>query len=194
MKFSCFAVGTVVLSSALIAQAGSHRTSGIYQTSADYQNGHLEFAGSCGSKVHKLELHDVLNKPYIDLTHETQKQRLSKASLYGFRACDGHDYRFGLNLEYRVLEAKEAYIYVREVRTGGRGLHMISTYYFSAGPDGQLLPLTENNLKQAFSQNQFFSANLDRSLVTHQKLEQYDHEHEMFKVNSLLEASHAQAH
>ena len=192
MKFLCFAVGTVVLSSALIAQAGSHRTSGIYRTSADYQNGHLEFEGSCGSHFHKLELHDVLHKPYIDLTHGTQKQRISKANLFGFRACDGYDYRFASNLEYRVLEAKEAYIYLREIRTGGKGLHTISTYYFSAGPDGQLLPLTVNNLRLAYPQNQPFGDSLDMSSAAHQKLERYDRVHEMFELNYLLKASHAQ--
>lgn len=194
MKFFCFAFGTVVLSSALMAQAGSHRTSGIYQTSADYQNGGLEFEGSCGSKVHKLELHDVLNKPYIDLTHGTQKQRLSKRNLFGFRACDGHDYRFASNLEYRILEAKEAYINVREIRTGGKGSHTISTYYFSAGPDGQLLPLTVNNLRLAYPQNQVFGENLDMSSAAHRELEQYDRVQGMFEVNYLLKASHAEEH
>ena len=81
---------------------------------------------------------------------------------------------------------------MRETRGSWKGLQIISTYCFRAGPDGQLLPLTENNLKRAFSHNQSFSANLDLSLVTHQKLEQYDEVHEMFEVNYLLKASHGQ--
>jgi len=43
-------------------------TSGVYLTAADYQDGRLAFEGDCGSKTHKLALHDVLNKSYIDVT------------------------------------------------------------------------------------------------------------------------------
>ena len=62
---------------------------------------------------------------------------------------------------------------------------------FSAGPDGQLLPLTVANLKQAFSQNHKFRDSLDPSQATRQKLERFDKDHEIFEVNYLLKASHA---
>src|SRR6516165_7034116 len=87
------------------AQAGS-KTSGVYQTAADYQAKELSFQGACGSGAHKLELHDVLNKPYIDVTHDHEKRRYSKSDVFGFRACDGRDYRFGENLEYQILRSE----------------------------------------------------------------------------------------
>ncbi len=87
-------------------QAKERARSGVYQTASDYKDGRLAFEGECGSKAHKLELHDVLNKPYIDVTHDTEKRRFQKSDLFGFRACDGRDYRFGANREYRILEAK----------------------------------------------------------------------------------------
>ena len=45
------------------AYSKSRQTSGIYETSSDYQNGQLNFAGSCGSKVHRIELHNELHRP-----------------------------------------------------------------------------------------------------------------------------------
>ena len=100
----------------------------------------------------------------------------------------------GLTESNWILEAKEAYIYVRETRGSWKGLQIISTYCFSAEPDGQLLLLTENNLKEAYPQNQTFRDSLDLSSAAQQKLEQYDKVHEMFEVNYLLKASHAQEH
>src|SRR5262249_31159752 len=76
-----------------VATAQTSRTSGVYLTAADYENSELRFEGDCGSKAHKLELHDVLNKPYIDVRHESQKRRYSKDELFGFRDCEGRDYR-----------------------------------------------------------------------------------------------------
>jgi hypothetical protein len=66
---ACMFVGDTV------ATGQNSRTSGVYLTAADYENTELRFEGDCGSKAHKLELHDVLNKPYIDVTHESQKRR-----------------------------------------------------------------------------------------------------------------------
>ena len=45
-----------------VATAQTSRTSGIYLTAEDYENGKLGFEGDCGSKAHKLEIHDFSNK------------------------------------------------------------------------------------------------------------------------------------
>src|SRR6516225_875546 len=103
--FSAF----VLLNLGASGQAASSKTSGVYLTAADYTASQVSYQGACGSGAHKLELHDVLNKPYIDVTHDHEKRRYPKSGLFGFRACDGSDYRFGKNLEYHILEAKALY-------------------------------------------------------------------------------------
>jgi hypothetical protein len=169
------------------AQAAPPKTSGVYLTADDYKNGRLSFEGDCGSKAHRLELHNILNKPYIDVTHESEKRRYAKSDLFGFRACDGRDYRFASNLEYQILEAKELYIYAREVSVGyGKGIQNVPKYYFSAGPEGQILALTIENLKQAFPDNHRFHDSLDATFGAGQTLAEYDEFHKMFKVNRLL--------
>ncbi len=184
------AVGLLLLSGTAVAQVATPKTSGVYVTADDYKNGRLSFEGDCGSKAHKLELHDVLHKSYIHVTHETEKRRFAKSDLFGFRACDGHDYRFASNLEHQILEARELYIYAREVPVShGRGVHTVRGYFFSAGAKGPVLALTLENLKKAFPDNQRFHDALDAAFGARQKLSEYDESRKMFKVNQLLIAS-----
>jgi len=176
----------------VLSQTAIPQMSGVYMTAADYKDGRISFEGDCKSKSHRLELHDVLDKPYIDVTHETKKQRYSKSSLYGFRACDGHDYRFNSNLEYQILESRDLYIYMREMqKVSGKGMPQTTRqYFFSLGPDSQIFPLTLENLKQSFPDNHRFHDLLDANFGAGQPLEQYDEFHKMFKINRLLIASH----
>jgi hypothetical protein len=183
----------VAFSAGASGQVAPPRMSGIYLTATDYKDGRVAFEGDCGSKTHKLELHDVLHKSYIDVTHGTEKHRYAKSDLFGFRACDGRDYRFASKLEYQILEAKELYIYAREISVSrGKGSHSVRKYYFSAGPDGQILALTLENLKQAFPDNHRFHDSLDVTFGAGQKLAEFDEFHQMFKVNRLLIASREQ--
>ncbi len=164
------------------------RTSGIYLTAADYNDGRLSMEGDCGSTAHRLELHDELNKPYIDVTHGTERHRYAKSDLFGFRACDGKGYRFVSNQEFRILEAKELYIYEQRV---GNGRSVNEVYYFSKGSNGIVLPLTVANLKQAFPDNHGFHDSLDQTFGARKDPAQYDRFHKMFTVNWLLSGTHA---
>lgn len=189
------ALAVLLFSGVGTAQAGPPKTSGVYLTADDYKNGRLSFGGDCGSGTHKLELHHYFNKPYIDVTHGTEKHRYAKSDLFGYRACDGRDYRFASKLEFQILEPKELYIYVLETRVPvGRAFRTVPAYYFSLGADGQLLPLKLENLKQAFPDNRRFHDSLDATFGAGQPPPEYDEFHKMFKVNRLLIASLEREH
>lgn len=184
------ALATLAFSVAGSGRAATPKTSGVYLTATDYKDGRLAFEGDCRSKDHKLELHDVLNKPYIHVTHSGEKRRYEKRDLFGFRACNGRDYRFVSNLEYQILEAKDLYVYAREVsERHGKVSEMVREYYFSVGADGQVRPLTSKNLKQAFPDNHRFHDSLDATFRGRDEVSEYDEFHKMFKVNRLLIAS-----
>ena len=187
-------VAVAVSSGPPAVAAAPPASSGIYLNAADYAEHRLSSEGDCKSSTHKLELHDVLNKPYIHVTHGTETKRYEKSNLFGFRSCAGLDYRFAGNHEYQILEARQLYIYVVQApaRLGkdtASGLNKVSTYYFSAGANGQIVSLTVSNLKQAFPDNHRFHDGLDQMLGTVGDLAQYDDFHKMFKVNRLLIAS-----
>jgi hypothetical protein len=189
--FWCAAVVVAFgLSASAARQVISAKKSGLYLTGADFQQGRLAYEGDCGSKAHKLELHDVLHKSYIHVTHEGGRKRFEKTDLFGFRSCDARDYRFVLNVEYQILEAKELYIYRREVLVShGRGSHGVKKFFFSVGPDGEVRELTLANLKQAFPENSVFRHSLDEAVGAGQKLSDYEEAHKTFMVNRLLSAS-----
>ncbi len=128
-------------------------------------------------------LHDVLNKSYIDVTHGTERRRYEKSDLFGFSACDGKDYRFVSNQEFRILEPKALYIYEQRL---GNGRRVIEIYRFSNGSNGIVLPLTRENLRYAFPDNDIFQERLDQVFGAKKDLAQYDRFHKMFKVNWLL--------
>lgn len=102
-------------------------------------------------------------------------------------AADARNYRLVGNDRYQIIEAKTLYIYSLDVlvRKGTRE----KTYFFSVGPNGDVLPLTILNLKKALPDNHTFHDLLDMSFKHDSDLTKYDEFHKRFKVNRLLEAS-----
>ena len=102
-------------------------------------------------------------------------------------AADGRNYRFVDNQRYQILEAKELYIYSADVivRKGAAE----KAYFFSVGPNGDILPLTLVNLKKAFPDNHKFHDSLDMAFKHDSDLRKYDDFHKMFKINRLLVGS-----
>lgn len=175
------------------SNAADRSSSGIYVTASNYQNGILTAEGRCDSKGHELELHDVLNKTYIHVTHGSATRRYEKTEIFGFRSCKGLDYRFVDNHEYQILEAKGLYIYLIKVRMpnapGARAMWLKSEYHFSVGSEGPVRLLTLDNLKHAFPDNRRFHDSLEQTFGSGRRLAQYDDLHRMFRVNWLLVAS-----
>ena len=187
-------IAVVLASSGGTAAAKS--AAGIYFTAGDYKNKHLASESACGSPGHHVELHDVLHKPFIEVTHLGETRRYEKSRIYGFRSCSGRDYRFVGNEEYEIIESEEISIYAHEVparnpKDTSRGLPTSRLYLFSVGAGGPVLPLTIQNLKQAFPNNHVFHDAVDMTFHTDDDLTQYDAFHRMFKVNRLLVASSA---
>ena len=184
----------IVMTPAL--NAAGRGSSGIYMTANDYKNGTLAAEGRCDSRGHGLALHDVLHKPYIHVTHGSETKRYEKTDLFGFRSCKRRDFRFVENREFQILEAKALYIYLIKVpmpdAPGARHMWLQSQYHFSIGPDGPVMLLTLDNLRQVFPDNHRFHAGVAETFGSGEKLTQYDHIHQMFKVNWLLIASSEQ--
>src|ERR687885_599424 len=94
-------------------------------------------------------------------------------------AGDARNYRVVGNDRYQVIEAKALYIYTLDVivRKGASE----KAYFFSVGPNGDVLPLTILNLKKAFPDNHTFHDLLDMSFKHDSDLTKYDVFHKMFK-------------
>ena|SRR5688572_28000584 len=102
-------------------------------------------------------------------------------------AADERNYRVVGNERYQIVEAEALHIYSLDVivRKGASE----KAYFFSVGPNGDLVPLTILNLKKAFPDNHTFHDLLDMTFKNDSNLRKYDDFHKMFKVNRLLIAS-----
>lgn len=74
----------IVVAPALNATERGSR--GTYMMASDYRNGILTAEGRCDSKGHELELHNVLHKTYIHVTHGSETRRHEKSDIFGFRS------------------------------------------------------------------------------------------------------------
>ena len=135
-----------------------------------------------------MALHDIRNKPFIEVSRGPEKTRYAKDAVFGVRLCDGHDYRLVSSRLLRILEAKSLYIYaVERPIAQGKGFRVVPSYFFSSGPSGEVLPLTVENLHRVYATNHRFIDSLDR--VGEQELVTYDAFHQQLKVSRLLAES-----
>lgn len=182
---ACVAVVSVSTLPALAA--APMQTSGIYMNAGDYAERRLSLEGDCQSASHKLELHDVWHKPYLEITDDGEKRRYDKSVVYGVRTCSGREYRFVGNGEYQIHEPGPIAVYTFLVPAGRHGRRR--RYFFSVGPSGTVLPLTRDDLKRAFPDNPTFQNALDRTFKSDGQLTRFDILHKTFVVNRLLKAS-----
>jgi hypothetical protein len=184
LKRATFIAVFVALAAPSVARATDVK--GVYLTPEDYTQARLSSESDCGPDEHKVELHDWLHKSFIHVTHNGVVRRYEKDEIFGFRTCNGRDYRFVGNLEYEILEAQRLVLYSFEINARRR---TVRRYFFSDGAGGMVTPLTRINLKRAFPDNHRFHDALDQTFRRDADLKQYDEFHGMFKVNRLLTAS-----
>ncbi len=171
---------------AISLNAYAKSESGIYMNVADFKNSKLTYDISCtnGDKIH---VHDFFwNMSTIRVVDDGKKCTLKKSDLYGYRDCNNDVYRFYNNMEYRIAETGNIYIYVQKESTAqNKNNKVIDVYYFSATPDGDILPLTIRNLKKAYKDNDRFLDMLDK-FFGGGDVRAYDDQHKTFKVNYLF--------
>jgi hypothetical protein len=186
-----FSIGAWLLLAAAVGQPATTPrptpvTGGVYLTAQDFASGTLAGAGACPGSF-KVALHDVLNKPFVDVSG-TETKRYAKSAVFGFRKCDGRDYRLVSNHLYRIVGKGEMFVYVTERPVSqGKGFRVVPSYYFSSGPRGDVRPLTVEHLQEAFGTNRRFIDSLGR--FSDQDLAQYDAYRQQFKVARLLSES-----
>ena len=166
-----------------VTTSAQTRTSGIYMSAADYAAQRLSWEGDCQSSSNKLNLHNVLVRPYVDVSNERENKRFLKMEIYGARTCSGREYRFGDDRDYEVRERGPIPIYTFRVRSGKYGRPEV--YFFSAGPAGTVQQLKKDNLKRAFSENPRFLEALEKTFSSDSKLNRFDDSHKMFVINRL---------
>jgi len=165
--------------------------SGLYRSAEDFRKHRLALAVDCKTATHKLRLHEFSGKPTMTVIHGGKPYQVAKDSLFGFRDCDGRDYRFASNNQhYPILNpGEELLIYKVEQPTVGKNPGFVHLF-FSPTAAALIQPLTLLAVKKAFPDNHRFHDLLDAQFQSGD-LAAYDALHRMTKLNWLLRQSQA---
>ncbi|MBS1661044.1 MAG: hypothetical protein JST68_08340 [Bacteroidetes bacterium] len=134
-------------------------TGSIYLSSEEYTRHTPSVTYDCPSQ---LKLNSFLNGSTIQLNLNGEKRRFAKDTIYGYRDCQGNDYRFHQNAAYKIIDTAGFYLYsLTHLVQGEKIARPAATYFFSANPEGFIHPLTIANLQKAFASNPKFCYRLN---------------------------------
>ncbi|QMW00329.1 hypothetical protein [Spirosoma foliorum] len=189
---NCLLPGAGVKAQTATADYTARTSSGIYQSSADFEQGKLTLPADCQQEKSKVRMNDFLNSPFLTVIHQGKKYVFPKDSIFGLRTCEGHDFRIFHRRLYEIEELKSIVIYrsIAIESSGAKGVKQVDRFYFSASVDSDILPLTSTPIEQTFSHNQKLHDLLDAWLQGNRDaISAYDAYYHTFKINRLLQAS-----
>jgi len=134
------------------------KLNGLYLTYNDYLDHKLTYAtGPDSAKADKINLHGFLEGARVTVISNGKKQFFAKNEIYGYRDNNGTDYRFFDKKACRVIDTNGFCIYsINALAQQGKGFKSVKAYYFSKKANGEMLPLTDENIAAAFPGNNLF--------------------------------------
>ncbi|MCG3165021.1 MAG: hypothetical protein POELPBGB_00781 [Bacteroidia bacterium] len=165
-------------------------SSGIYFTSADFENIKLSYAINCKTQKHKISADLIFRDKIVSVKHNDTVYTFSKDSVYAARYCDNSIVRFFNNQQFPLLNPAETILIYKVVSgSGHKGSPIVTKYYFSNGAKDSIRELTLHNLKNSFPENHKFHNLLDMQFKSDNELAEYDSFHKCYKVNQILKTS-----
>lgn len=187
---ACLALLGMVANTPHAGRSTEPRSRGLYRTAADFRQRRLTMAVNCKVDQNRLRLNQVGPRPYITAIRGGEEYKLAKAILYGYRDCDGREYRFAANNQhYPILNpGEELLLYKTTLPAVGQNPGYVRLY-FSATAEAPIQPLTLRNLKKAFPDNRELHDLLNAHFPAGTDLTAFDTAHGMTKLNWLLQQS-----
>ncbi|MGZ3750338.1 MAG: hypothetical protein ACXVAU_03620 [Mucilaginibacter sp.] len=157
---------------------------GLYLTAEDYLNHKVTYE-SDGSNGTKIQLHEVFGGYSVVVTQNGKRQVISKSTIFGYRN-NGQDYRFFNNSAYRIIDTQGFYIYgYSKLVPAGKGSKQAEFFYFSSKPNGEIKPLTMDNLQASFSKDTRFLYAVEGYFKNDNELTSYDTSLKEYKLKYL---------
>jgi len=162
--------------------------SGIYMSAADFSSGKLKYEINCLTQKHKIKSAEFFNTDVIKIVHNDSTIKLSKSAIWGFRLCDGKEYRIYQNKEYGIFDKGAIPIYQATETTHTANPKNKQTvtrtrYYFSEDASSPLKELTLKNIETSFLSNKKFHELIDLYFKTDEELLIYDDYYKMLRLN-----------
>lgn len=165
-------------------------TSGIYLTAEDFKNNKLIEEEACKKEHEEFKKHDFFNRETFEVIYRGKKKIFLKNSIFAYRDCNNKTWRFYNKNEYEIIEKLDIYIYkLSRIVLNGITVEKDPVFFFSNGLKGEIMQLTNDNLKNIFSDNKEFCRLVDEELkseIPDKVAHEYDFIHKMYKVNYLM--------
>lgn len=167
--------------------------SGLYMTASDFSSGKLAYEINCLTEKHKIKISDFFNTKTIKVTHRDSTIKLAKSSIWGFRLCDGKEYRIYQDKEYLIMDKGAITVYqiTEKSSTSPKSNQKISKtkYFFSEDVSSPLKELTLKNIETSFTSNKKFHDLIDLQFKSDAELLIYDDYYKMLRLNHIYNES-----
>jgi hypothetical protein len=162
-------------------------TSGLYLTMSDFLQHQLSYSLDCKTENGKIRLHELFGSSTGSLMYKGKKHVFSKAEVYGYRDCNGQDYRFSGPGAYQILDTAGFYLYSYNKLVRGEKISRPQTvYYFSVTANSPVRELTLENLEKSFPANANFRYRIEGQFRSDKDLIAYDNLLKTYKIKYLF--------
>jgi len=167
--------------------------SGLYMTATDFSSGKLTYEINCLTSKHKIKTADFFDSKTVKVMHGDNTIKLSKSTIWGFRLCDGKEYRIYKDKEYLIVDKSAITVYqiTEKLSTSPKSGQNVSKtkYFFSEDVNSPLKELTLKNIETSFSNNKKFHDLIDSQFKSDADLLIYDDYYKMLRLNHIYNES-----
>ncbi|MCK9219144.1 MAG: hypothetical protein M0P47_03725 [Bacteroidales bacterium] len=184
-----FSVILVVFAGTCKGQAVDSKTSksGLYMTSDDFSKGKLTYETNCLNNRNSIKNSDFDQRKTVRISYHDSTFKLAKSSIWGYRLCNGKEYRIFKNQEFEIIDRSSIIIYqkhyIRNMNPRGNNSSHTISYFFSEKSDSPLKELNLSNLESSFPTNKKFHDLIDLYFKSDEELLIYDDYYKMYRVN-----------
>jgi hypothetical protein len=171
------------------AQSRLQQPAGLFKTAADYRKGLVSQELPCVPGTRTIKTDRLFHGSEISIQESGRKKTYPKGEYYGYRDCQGKAFRFVNNQDYEILDSSGLFLYAHRGLAPGKGYHIVTSYFFSAGSGDPIQPFSLANLLAAFPEDVRFHYALQSYAVTQEALLDFDPYVGTHKVNYLFKES-----
>ncbi len=181
-------LGIMVFSARIsFAQNGSATPAGLYETAADFTAQKISYPVNCSDGGDKIKPENFFGSSTGEVIVHGEKHVFDKSKTYGYRSCDNKNYRFYNHQIFEILDTADFCLYYEyKTESVEKGVLLKEKeYFFSAGPQNAIYPLTLTNLDNVFADNPKFRYALNEHFNSGNNLVDYDPYLKMYKIKYL---------
>ena len=163
---------------------------GVYASPGDFEAQRLAHERRCTSATEPIDYDTYARAQILDVRDpdsSVARRIAARSAVFGFRTCDGGEFRFVGPETYRIIRALPLYLYERYRAVWlGRRSRMVPEHFFSVAAGDSIRPLTRVALKQAYPGNHRFADLIDSAFKRDLDLVAYDDLYHEYQVARLL--------